>query len=461
MVIAKDIGRGVKINLRLALFIFSFIPSVLVLAQNKQASIWHVGNKRLDFNINPVTVTDVAAPFQGTGNSTALSDIDGNFLLFASSTTKTIYNNTFVPVKNGTEIEIPNGRRLTLFIPKPENDSLVYLITLNKYSVIDTKNDTVIEKNIQWTDLSFNSPNILASYHSNCKDVWLIFRNEEGLYSYLVTENGILSDYLYFSTQDRPQFSGTISPSGKYYFMPRRTSTNLTLVDFGVFNKNTGAFENTLLYEFGDGLVMTNCFSPDETKLYLFWQVGATRTYYTYQIDIINGVPDFANAIIVNTQNYTSIAAFSDMQIGLDEKIYQSYYFAAKKINIIHNPNTSGLACNYQDNAIPLTTYGNTVPNFISNWLTDTPCELDFYSEKFCIPESTYFYINNITNIQSVLWNFGDGQTSTELEPTHTYAAAGTYTVTLEVTFTDSSTQTITKDIEFFDKPLKPIIEHE
>jgi PKD repeat protein len=35
--------------------------------------------------------------------------------------------------------------------------------------------------------------------------------------------------------------------------------------------------------------------------------------------------------------------------------------------------------------------------------------------------------------VSSWFWNFGDGQTSTEQNPTHTYAAAGSYTVTLVV----------------------------
>ena len=44
-------------------------------------------------------------------------------------------------------------------------------------------------------------------------------------------------------------------------------------------------------------------------------------------------------------------------------------------------------------------------------------------------------------------WTFGDGATSSEQNPTHTYAAAGTYTATLEVTDNSAATQTYTADV--------------
>jgi PKD repeat protein len=40
-------------------------------------------------------------------------------------------------------------------------------------------------------------------------------------------------------------------------------------------------------------------------------------------------------------------------------------------------------------------------------------------------------------------WNFGDGQTSTTVSPSHTYAAAGSYTVTLTVTDNQGATNTV------------------
>jgi len=48
-------------------------------------------------------------------------------------------------------------------------------------------------------------------------------------------------------------------------------------------------------------------------------------------------------------------------------------------------------------------------------------------------------------------WDFGDSETSTEASPTHTYAEAGVYTVSLTVTDADDRSHTVTQSIEVGD----------
>ncbi|MFM2394959.1 MAG: hypothetical protein RLZZ546_2942, partial [Bacteroidota bacterium] len=59
----------------------------------------------------------------------------------------------------------------------------------------------------------------------------------------------------------------------------------------------------------------------------------------------------------------------------------------------------------------------------------------------------TYTFTNSSsTNSTSYLWNFGDGSTSTEVNPIHTYAAQGSYTISLVATNacgSETSTSTI------------------
>lgn len=53
-----------------------------------------------------------------------------------------------------------------------------------------------------------------------------------------------------------------------------------------------------------------------------------------------------------------------------------------------------------------------------------------------------FTFTNASQNYSTVSWNFGDSQTSTEVNPSHTYAAAGTYTVTLTATSSGGATDT-------------------
>jgi len=59
--------------------------------------------------------------------------------------------------------------------------------------------------------------------------------------------------------------------------------------------------------------------------------------------------------------------------------------------------------------------------------------------------ELTVNFINMSSNSVSYLWDFGDGITSTEAEPTHTYAASGEYEVTLTATDANGNSNSITQ----------------
>jgi hypothetical protein len=59
--------------------------------------------------------------------------------------------------------------------------------------------------------------------------------------------------------------------------------------------------------------------------------------------------------------------------------------------------------------------------------------------------------------IASRLWNFGDGTNSTETSPTKTYAAPGTYTVSLTVTDDDGASTTVSKPITVYHPCVDPI----
>jgi len=73
-----------------------------------------------------------------------------------------------------------------------------------------------------------------------------------------------------------------------------------------------------------------------------------------------------------------------------------------------------------------------------------------------CQPNLTSSFQDLSTNAVSWQWNFGDGGTSTQQNPTHTYTGFGTFTVQLVVTNASGCTDTITRTNHI--KIIKPTI---
>lgn len=70
-----------------------------------------------------------------------------------------------------------------------------------------------------------------------------------------------------------------------------------------------------------------------------------------------------------------------------------------------------------------------------------------------CVPATFYFTSTSTGNINSYFWNFGDGFTSNNQNPTHPYTNSGTYTVSLTVSFQDGSVNSTTQNIQIFTPP--------
>jgi len=75
-------------------------------------------------------------------------------------------------------------------------------------------------------------------------------------------------------------------------------------------------------------------------------------------------------------------------------------------------------------------------------------------SFQFAISETNFLevsFTNYSQNATSYIWNFGDGETSTEQNPVHTFATAGSYDVVLTASNSVAATTTFSQSIELSD----------
>jgi gliding motility-associated-like protein len=131
------------------------------------------------------------------------------------------------------------------------------------------------------------------------------------------------------------------------------------------------------------------------------------------------------------------------MQLATDGRIYLSRTknITSKKdsLDVIYNPNRAGVACNF-NRLGNLTGQGfpsagrksiYSMPNVVQSFV-HVPT---FTWDSVCHGDATQFHITNKANVDSVIWNFGDGATSDNPDAVHAYANPGTYWVKLTEKF--------------------------
>lgn len=91
--------------------------------------------------------------------------------------------------------------------------------------------------------------------------------------------------------------------------------------------------------------------------------------------------------------------------------------------------------------------FGCSLLDTVNIVILDAGLQLGFTSEVQC-DGLTVLFTNTSENISEFIWDFGDNTGSTEASPSHTYGAAGSYTVTLTTPYDVSCSDTISAVVE-------------
>ncbi len=446
--------------------LYCIIAASLFATAQKQVNTWYFGKKiGLDFNQSPPASLTGGALISDEGCS-AISDPNGKLLFYTNGVN--IINRKNVLMKNGNNLmgDLSSTDNCVI-VPSPGNDSIYYLFTIGaasqpgkgfRYNVINIKADTgfgeVINKNISIEPQAFEK--LAAIRHCNNKDVWIVIHkwDSDEYLAYLVTSAGVnttpVSSHTgFFITGLEDNAVGTLkfSSNGKNLVAVHSYENNV--LELMNFDNTNGMLTNPI--RFGPDLVrippgLTGLygaeFSPDGNLLYTSDNYSADLSGIVYQFDISshNPVTILASKQIIASPEPWFLGA---LQAGPDHKIYMAM-LGDTSISVIDDPNIYGAGCNFRYNKI---SFGQNVttplkfglPNFIQSYFDPLANPYDFSRTGKCSDHNVAFTINKLTAIDSVKWDFGDGNQSQAQSPINFYINPGFYNVMLIVYKVDCS----------------------
>lgn len=432
----------------------------------KQANTWYFGNKvGLDFNQTPPTPLYNSVQKSEEGN-TVISDRNGKLLFYTNGLG--LLNRKHQPMKNGNGLMGDlSSTDNDIIIPAPGNDSIYYLFTIGaafqptkgfRYNIINIRGDSgygeVISKNIILENAGFEK--LSAVKHCNKTDVWVTIHkwDTDEYQTYLVTASGVnptpmISHTGLFITGIQDNTIGTLkfSIDGKKLVAVHSYQNNM--IELMQFDNTTGQITSPIVFQPevpSPLLTVTGVygaeFSPDGNLLYVSDNYSADDPGLLYQFDISS---NNAATILASRQVISNSSPWflGNLQIGPDLKIYMAM-LGDSSLSVIENPNVYGPGCNFMYNKIFLGLNGSDavrfgLPNFIQSYFDIASNPYDFTRSGNCTDLDVAFSINRLTGIDSVKWNFGDGQQSVLLAPVNHYSAPGYYTVKLVIYKVDCS----------------------
>jgi len=436
--------------------IIILLYTVNILTAQNQANIWYFGeNAGINFNSGtPVALTNGALnTFEGCAT---ISTPDGDLLFYTDGST--VYNSTHAIMQNGTGLlGHSSSTQSAIIVSKPGDSSIFFIFTTARagepdglnYSEVDMSLDGGLgaitsNKNIQlFTPIT---EKLTAIQHANGQDIWVVthemsWGSTNNFMSYLVTDSGVNTAPILSGVGPILQPVSTLAAAGTIKISPDGTK-------LAICNASIG----TQLYDFdtATGVVSNPIDLSNRIREYAAEFSSSSNVLYVCNSDLgkiyqynLNAVDISASEIII-----ANAPSSAGIQLGPDQKIYVTV-FGEDYLNVIESPNLLGVACGYTENTVSLNgkiCYSG-LPPFIQSYFN-----VAFQTENLCFGETTAFSASLPTTYDSILWYFGDGITSNLEAPTHVYANAGDYDVSLTVTVSGNAS-TDTRTVTIFEQP--------
>ncbi len=159
---------------------------------------------------------------------------------------------------------------------------------------------------------------------------------------------------------------------------------------------------------------------------------------------------------VIPTAGFTSVANFLEVTFTNTSEDATSYswdFGDSSGTSTEENPIYTYAAAGTYDVELTATS-GDGVENTFSMSVTVTDAVAPTASYTSEASDLEVTFTNTSTNATSYSWDFGDGNSSTDENPVHTYASYGTYTVVLTATSVDDIDDTDSQSIEVAFTPM-------
>ena len=452
-----------------------FLFPILAISQN-QANNWYFSPREgLDFNSGYPVIIDKSIDYML--NSTCLSDTTGKLLFYTDG--NTVWNTDLDTLQNGFGLFAGNNNQPAVIVPNPGNSNQYYIFTVGgedlviglRYSIIDISLDNgkgaVTSKNILVDEGVWARHRVAAVRHSNNRDFWIITRtkdnnNIQSWAVFLLTPTGLdpvpVISYAPNMTLFNIAIDGEIKVSQDRKKMISLHSSNANhhgALDISSFNASTGQIIHHFMiseyYSYGSSRGMYGMeISPDSKLVYC--TVSSDTNYsllYQYDLTKIDSA-QFVNSGIVIDTCYTK-----RLQLAPDGKIYGDHLQgnSDRFLDIIHDVWARDSECSLVKNAIFLG------PEVLQNHRVMLPTFMSELLYRFvwqggpCAKTPFTFRHRFIPEPDSIVWNFGDGSTSTDFNPTHIFQSGGNYEVHAHVVYPDGRIEETSREVEVLAAP--------
>lgn len=433
-------------------FIIFFITTAALYSQ-KEASIWYFGGKAgIRFNDGGTVSVLTDGAINASEGCSTISDYNGNLLFYTDGVT--VWDSSHLVMQNGTDLlGADSSTQSAIIMKKPNSTGLYYIFTTGdvgsgglNYSIVDMSlngglGGVTSIKNVEL--LANSTEKVCIIQHQNQVDFWVIGVDHVNmvLNAYLVNASGVSSVPAQTLGVNSLSTVGYIkgSPDGSKIVLCNTYSNNdAILLDFDVL---TGAMSNPqTIYQDGVFYPYGVEFSANGRILYLGTsnQLQGSLEAKVFQFNL--------TAIDIPL---TKTEVFSDsgfilgaLQMGINNKIY---FKTGSNLSVINNPGILGAGCNVTVESVDL--LGRQcrlgLPSFSQSYIKRT-----FSAQNLCFGSTTQFTLNSDSDLSASLsWDFGDGTTSSDIQPNHQFVAPGLYTVTVSGLPGYYSTATLTVSI--------------